>query len=243
MKGLWAISRKVVSLEFTPDNHATPVLRWGRYHRALKPGFQWVIPLIEQALAPLKTSLHVGNFAFEEVLSRDNISFKIKMTVMFSFNPWAVDKSVAAQLMRGGESLLRTIMHDFANRRLRRLVAAYGAEELSRHQVVTTIENSLVEDLTREMSSLGLKPLPSEESGVMLKEIVAPDTFKRTMMDVKHNEAILDILSSYPVPELVQLLIQLIFANNLKDQANNVSLLMTGPHGLPLPYLPEQNKE
>ncbi|MCK6630099.1 MAG: SPFH domain-containing protein [Anaerolineae bacterium] len=243
MKRLWTISRKVLSLEFTPDNHSTPVLRWGRYHHALKPGFNWVIPIIEQALPPLKTGLYVGNFAFEEVLSRDNIPFKIKMTVMFSFNPWTIDKSVAAQLMRGGESLLRTIAHEFANRRLRRLVAAYGAEELSRHEIVTAIETSLNGDLTQEMRGLGLKPLPNEESGVMLKEIVAPDTFKRTMMEVKHNEAILDILSSYPVPELVQLLIQLIFANNLKDQPNAVSLMMAGPHGLPLPYLPIQNRE
>jgi hypothetical protein len=51
----------------------------------------------------------------------------------------------------------------------------------------------------------------------MLKEIFLPDSYKRIMLDVKHNEAILEILRSYPAPELVQLLIQLLLANGVKD--------------------------
>jgi hypothetical protein len=132
---------------------------------------------------------------------------------------------------------LEVIVRDFTNRRLRRLVAAASAEALSDRNVLANIEEVLVDSLKEEMSILGLKPIAARHGGVMIKEVVAPENFKRTMLDVKHDEAILEMLRSYPVPELVQLLNQLILANSLKDRAGATALMMGSPetmHILPL---------
>lgn len=243
MKNLPAALGKLIGIHFAPDNHVIPILHLGRYHRVRGPGYFWIIPLLQQTLPPVKTSLYVGKFVFEEVLSQENIPFKIKMTVLFSFNPALALKNAAAQLVRGGEGLLQTIVSDFTDRRLRRLVATFRAEELSADTVIAKIEAGLVHYLNYEMSSLGLKLLKTKDGGAMIKEVVAPLDFKRTMLDVKHDESILEILLSYPAPELVQLLNQLIFVNSLKGRSGELTLMMGLPENKPaLPFL-EQNKD
>jgi regulator of protease activity HflC (stomatin/prohibitin superfamily) len=102
-KLLWAIAN-LFGLYFAPDNYVIPVLRFGRYRRVGGPGFVWTWPVIEQTLPPLKTSLYVGNFVFEEVLSQDNIPFKVHVTVLFIFDPDSAVKNAAAQLVRAGRS-------------------------------------------------------------------------------------------------------------------------------------------
>ena len=233
----------LIGIYFCPDNYVLPILRLGRYHRVRGPGFVWIIPLVEQVLAPVKTSLHVGDFIFQEVLSRDNIPFRVHMTVLFTFDPASAIKSAAAQLVRGGDQLLQVIVRDFANRRLRRLAATFEAEELSSEVVINNIEEGLVHYLKHEMSILGLAPIQAKYGGIMIKEVVAPDNFKRTMLDVKHDEAILGVLRNYPVPELVQLLNQVIFANSLKEGAGQLNLLLGTPEALPmLPFIGQNGK-
>ena len=96
-------------LRFAPDNHVVPVLRWGQYHRVEGPGFFWIVSPFERTLPPVKTSLHVGNFVFEEVLSGENIPLRIHLTVLFTFNPASAPKSPAAVLVRGGDQLLHIL--------------------------------------------------------------------------------------------------------------------------------------
>ncbi|UCG12375.1 MAG: hypothetical protein JSU72_18065, partial [Deltaproteobacteria bacterium] len=110
MKGLFRVLGLAIGIRFAPDNHVVPVLRLERYHRVEGPGFFRVDPLRERTLPPVKTSIHIGNFAFEEVLSRDNIPFRVTMTVLFTFDPGCVPKSTAAVLVRGGGSLFQMIV-------------------------------------------------------------------------------------------------------------------------------------
>jgi hypothetical protein len=215
---------KLVGIHHTPDNHVTPIFRWGRYHRVRGPGFFGVIPLIERTLPSVKTSIHVGNFYFTEILSQDNIPFTIQMTVLFTFNPDKALKTAAAQLVQGGDNLLRIIVQDYTNQGVRRLAAKYQAEKLGNAEALSTIERNLTGYLTTTMRVLGLAPL--KRDGVLLKEIVAPEKFRHTMLDVRHDEALLEVLRSYPVPELVQLLNQMIFASSLKDRSGQLALLL-----------------
>ena len=90
------------------------------------------------------------------------------------------------------------------------------------------------------LRNLGLVPLPND--GVLIKETVAPEKFKRTMLDVKHDEAMLEVLRSYPVPELVQLLNQVIFANSLKDHSGQLTLITGGAEMMPMLPLWEQHQ-
>lgn len=236
MKRLIQNIGKLVGIHHTPDNHATPIFRLGRYHQVRGPGFFWTIPLIESTLPPVKTGLHVGNFYFTEVLSQDNIPFTIQMTVLFTFQPDKALKTAAAQLVQGGENVLSVIVKDYANQGVRRLAAKYRAEQLGNSDTLSSIERNLTSYLTTTMRVLGIAPLKND--GVLLKEIVAPERFRHTMLDVKHDEALLEVLRSYPVPELIQLLNQVIFANSLKDRSGQLALLMgTSDAGQMLPLL------
>ena len=229
MKRLLAFFGRLVGLHFVPDNHVAPVLHLGRYDRVGGPGFFWIIPIIERTLPPIKTSLYVGNFVFSEVLSKDNIPFTMNLTVLFAFDPASALKAAAAQFVRAGEGVLMQVVREFTNRRLRRLVADFNAEQLCGPARLGAIERDLPRYLKNEMRLLGLAPLSAQDGGVMIKEIIAPDTFKRTMLDVKHDEAMLEVLRSYPAPELVHLLNQLIFVNSLKDYSGELALMMGSP--------------
>lgn len=213
-----------VGIYFTPDNYVTPIFRLGRYHRVKGPGFCWIVPLVDQALPRVKTSTYVGNFIFQEVLTKDNIPFSLEVTILFTFKPELALKSAAAQLVQASSNVLQTIVRDYANQGLRRLVARYEAQTLATAQVLTGIEHTLTGYLTSLMRNMGLAPL--KEGGILIKQVLAPEKFKHTMLDVKHDEAILEVLRSYPVPELVQLLNQVIFANSLKDRSGQTALMM-----------------
>ncbi|MCB0208474.1 MAG: SPFH domain-containing protein [Anaerolineae bacterium] len=230
---LWFL--RLFGFIFTPDNHITPVMRWGQYKRTIAPGLRWIMPVVERALAPVKTSIYVGNFYFEEVLSHDNIPYKVQMTVLFTFDPNKAVKPAAAQLVKAGETVLQTIVRDYTNQGLRRLAAQYGAECLSGHVTMTLMEKNLAAYLTSTLRPLGLAPL--KRDGILIKELIAPPEFKHTIFDVKHDESILEVLRSYPVPELVRLLNEVIVANGLKKGADQVAFMLGSTdaiHSLPL---------
>jgi regulator of protease activity HflC (stomatin/prohibitin superfamily) len=225
MKGLIAMLGRIVGIYFTPDNHATPVLRLGRYHRVEQPGFCWKIPILEQALPPVKTSLHVGNFTFFDVPSKDNIHFKVQMTVLFTFKPTEALKSAAAMLVRGGDDLLQVIVKDYTNQGLRRLASRFEAEEFCWGSAMSTIEQNLTHFLTAEMHTLGIAPL--RRGGILIKETIAPDKFKQTMLNVRLHEATLRVLASYRELNLIKQAIQAEFVTGLEDLEGNLTLLST----------------
>lgn len=236
IKEVLAFLGSLVGIYFTPDNRVTPIFRLGRYHRVKGPGFCWIVPILDRALPPVKTSIYVGNFHFYEVITQDNIPFSVELTVLFTFKPDLALKSAAAQLVQANSNLLEVIVREYANQGLRRLVARHEAQTLATTQVLTGIEHSLTGYLTSMMRNLGLAPL--KEGGILIKEVCAPEKFKHTMLDVKHDEAILEVLRSYPVPELVQLLNQVIFANSLKDRSGQTALMMgTAEHLKVWPWL------
>lgn len=225
---LWFIG--LFGFIFTPDNHVTPVIRLGRYNRTKSPGLSWINPIFERPLAPVKTGINVGNFYFDEMLSCDNIPFTIQITVLFSFKPQSAVKEAAAQLVKADENLLKMIVRDYTNQGLRRLVVRYGSEALSNHITMTMIEKNLGAYLTATLRPLGLAPL--KQNGILIKEVIAPAQFKHTMFDVKHDESILEVLRSYPVPELIKLLNEVILANGLKHGPEILTMMLGGPEGI-----------
>jgi hypothetical protein len=225
MKTLIKVLGQLLGIHFTPDNHVTPILRLGRYDRVKGPGFFWIFPLVERTLSPVKKSLHIGNFVFEEVLSKDNISFRVQMTVLFTFDPASTPKSVAAVLVRGDNHLLWTIVKEYSNQGLRRLASKFEAEELSRGFAMSTIERNLTRFLIAEMRILGITPL--KNGGVLIKETIAPEKFKRAMLNAKRLEAILRSLAHFPAHPLIEQAIQAEFVTGLEHLEGNLTLLST----------------
>jgi hypothetical protein len=214
----WLIQQlgKLIGLYFVPDNHVLPVFWLGRYHRVGGPGFVWIWPILERTLPPVKTGLHVGNFYFGEILSKDNIPFNMQLTVLFTFKPAEALPQAAAQLVKAGPDLLEIIVKDYANQGLRRLAARYEAEALGGSEAMATIEHRLTEVLTRQLKGLGLAPLPRD--GILIKETIAPEKFKRGMLNARRLEAMLQTLTRYPMgSSLIQQAIQAGFVTGLED--------------------------
>ena len=226
MRALVGLIKSLKFLHFAEDNHVIPVFRLGRYHRAGGPGFFWTIPLLERTLPTVKTSIYVGDFYFEELLSQDNIPFSLKATVLYTFDPKSAIPAAAAQLVQGGDSLLHVIVRDYANQGLRRLAAKFKAEDLSSSEARFKIERNLTRFLTAEMRALGLAPL--KNGGVLLKEVIGHEKFRRAMLDVKRLDANLQVVTSYQaVGDLIQQAIQAGFVSNLEELQGNLTLLST----------------
>ena len=223
MKRLISALGRMIGIHFTPDNHVTPVLRMERFNRVKGPGFFWIIPIFERALPSVNTGLRVANFAFDEVLSRDNIAFNFHITVLFSFEPMLPLKEVTAQLVRASEDMLRSIVQDYTSQGLRRLASGFDAEELCGEKVVPTIEQDLTHCLRTELCALGLVPL--KNGGVLIKEIIGPATFKRTMLNVKRHQATLQVLGSFREVNLMDRVILAEFLCGLADREGNLTLL------------------
>ena len=215
-----------IFFHFTPDNHVSPVLRFGHYHRAEKSGYFWTIPLLERTLPSVKTSIYVANYTFRKVTSRDNIPFSIEMTVLFSFNPAVALKNAAAVLVRADENLLRAIVRDYTNRGLRRLAARYEAEQLRSTDSMSAIERDLTSHLRGEIQPLGIVPL--RKGGLLIKEVVGSEKFEIAIVNARRLEVFLHALARFPAPGLVEQAIQAGFITNLEDLESDLTFLMSG---------------
>lgn len=238
MKNLLSWLGTFIGLYFAADNYVVPVMRWGLYHRVVGSGFFWIIPFLEHTLPPVKTSLYVGNFTFVDVPSKDNILFTIRMTVLFSFQPTSAHPDAAAVLVKGGSDLLSSIVNDYASDGLRRLTAQFKAEELSGKPAILSIKRNLASLLRLQLAPLGIIPL--RQDGLLIKEVIAPEKFKRAMVEARRIEAIVRAIAQYPTPHLVEQALRAEFISDV-DQIDNLTLLSGThpPETLALPYLPQ----
>lgn len=235
MKGMFSFLGRLIGVHFAPDNHVVPVLRLEQFNRVEGSGFFPIIPLLERTLPPVKTSLYIGNFFFEEVLTRDNIPFSIQLTILFTFDPRSARKEAAAMLVRRDENALKLIVKDYTSQGIRRLVSRFRAEDMSREATMSGIRRDLAHLLKGELHALGIAPLPS--GGVLLKETVPAEAFRKTMLDAKHDEAILDALGKCPTPELIPQLGQVLLANSLKERSGQLVVMNTPENANRLPLL------
>jgi regulator of protease activity HflC (stomatin/prohibitin superfamily) len=234
MKALAQSFGKFIGIRFAPDNKIVPVLRWEQFNRVEKGGYFWINPFIEEALPPISVGLQVGNFAFNEVLTADNIPFTVKLTVLFQFDPSLPPPSVLAQVVRLPANKLSDIVEDYASQGLRRLASTFTAEELGGKTAVSQIENSLRRFLKAQLNVLGLVPL--RQGGILVKEVIAPEKFKQAMLHVHQHQATLQMLSHYP-EKLIEQAIRTDFLTGLEDHSGNLTLFSSLDGGTILPGL------
>jgi regulator of protease activity HflC (stomatin/prohibitin superfamily) len=221
---------KTIGMRFTPDSHVTPILRWGRFDRVEGPGHFWLIPFLEETLPIITIGLQVGNFTFDEVLSQDNIPFTLNLTVLFQFDPNLPPPGVLAQIVRLSGPALHAIVKDYASQGLRRLVSAFDATTLCGNTVMSGIERDLSNFLRAQLRILGLVPL--RQGGVLIKETIAPDKFKQTMLIAKQHQATLQMLANYR-QELIEQAIRVEFITGLEEHKGHLTLF-SSLDGMPL---------
>lgn len=216
-----------IGLHFSPDNYVVPVLRMERYHRVRGPGFFWIWPFFERTLPAVKTSLYVGAYQFENVLSKDGIPFTMRLTILFSFNPEKAIDTAKPVLVKLSEGDILAIVRDYANQGLRRFVSRFGARDLCQKEPLTDIEQDLTEFLAKALAILGIEPLPT--GGLLIKETIPSEAFQRAMQSVTEDSASLDLLQRYPVRELLDVYKEITIAKSFKDNRGQSVLIMGSP--------------
>ncbi len=208
---------------FAPDNTVVPILSYGRFNRLAGPGHFYVKPMIEKTLNPIGLGIQVGNFKFDDVLSKDNIPFKMEMTVLFKFDPSLPHPSSLPQLVRLSPDDKMNIVRQYTSHGVRRLTARYDAEQLCNEEPMQEIERNLTHLLKVDLRPLGLFPLPN--GGILIKEMVAPHKFQQTMLAVRQHEATLEVLRQYQEAQLVDQAIRAQFLTGLENHDGNLTVL------------------
>jgi hypothetical protein len=160
---------------------------------------------------------------FEDVLSQDNIPFTMQMTVLFKFEPRLAPQMVAAQLVRAPASLLKVIVKDYADEGLRRIASTFRAEEMSGAVARRVIEQDLTRYLKAQLRILGLVPI--DPGGLLIKEVVAPDKFSRSMVNVNGLGATMRELGRYRDITLMELGTLAAFLNALVDREGDLTFM------------------
>jgi hypothetical protein len=121
--------------------------------------------------------------------------------------------------------VIQDIIKDYTNQGLRRLTARFEAEKLSNETPRSTIEQNLTSFLTVELSPLGLAPLRT--GGVLIKEVIAPEKFKRGVLNAGRFATMLQTLTSYhALGGVIQHAIQAGMMTGLEDlEGVNLALL------------------
>lgn len=141
---------------FTPDNHLTPIFRYKLYDRLAEPGYSNINRFVEAAYPPIKTSIRVAHFHFDEALSRDSIPMEIDLTVLFKFDPRGIDRKVAAQFVLVGDEVFHAIIEDYAHQGLMQLIGRYEAATLQEASIQNRLKNSLFRAVNADVAVLGL---------------------------------------------------------------------------------------
>jgi regulator of protease activity HflC (stomatin/prohibitin superfamily) len=209
-------------LRFAPYNYVKPVLRWGQFHRWGR-GFFWIIPFVEQTRADIDTGMHKKPLNLSVVMSQDNIPFEFRLTVLFIFQPdrKTPGKELATQLIYLSEETklemaLNSMIEDHLSDKLRDLVSAIKAEDVYRASNRIRIKRDLIHSLEVRLHDWGVTLIGEK---VLIREIIAPEKFQRTMLEAEQHEVILRALNAYKdQPELIDKAVQAEFLDNLEDR-------------------------
>ena len=216
-----------IGLRFAEDNFVAPILRSERFYRVAGPGFFWVNLFTERMLPPVDIGVRFAPFHFTEVVSQDNIPFTVRMTVLFAFNPERANKETIARLVRlPAQDLTQTlqaVVQDHTCSCLYSLASKFQATDLRGHTARVNIKRNLITYLRNHLQGLGLS---FGDDGVLIKEIIADERFKYTMLHVEQHRETLEALSKYHQedPNLVDKAVQAELLDSLESHQGAINI-------------------
>ncbi|MFZ1396724.1 MAG: SPFH domain-containing protein [Candidatus Promineifilaceae bacterium] len=221
-------------IKFIGDNETMPVMRFKRLHRFANGRFTFIWPFIEDAKPAIKTSLRVGALHFHDIHTADGIPFTIQFTVLYKFDPEAIGRPIAAQLIEAPVGTLGKIINDYSEHAVRKVVARFTAEEMLTATVRTQLQQSIGHYLRHSISSLGLFVLPVE--GVLLKQITPHERFRQNLLMANKWHATLEVMAHYANSSVLEQAIRGALVDSLEHRSGDTNLV--APPFWPA-YLPE----
>jgi regulator of protease activity HflC (stomatin/prohibitin superfamily) len=227
-------------IKFIGDNETLPVMRFKRLHRFANGRFTLIWPFIEDAKPAVKTSIRVGALHFSDIHTADGIPFTILVTVLYKFDPEAISRTIAAQLIDAPVGTLGKIINDYSEHAVRKVVARFTAEEMLTAMVRTQLQQSISHYLRHTVSSLGLFLLPVE--GVLLKQITPHERYRQNLLKANKWHATLEVMAHYANSSVLEQAIKGALVDSLEHRSGDTNLVVPPIWPAYVPEIPSRQR-
>jgi SPFH domain / Band 7 family len=145
-------------LRWVGDNKVAVVYRLELYSHLGGPGFFWINPFTQSVRYVIDTAPDFVPVAAPGIQTRDGLQLDLTMALAYSFDPAIMPPERAAVFVTWTRDTHRAIIQDSAKRALQGVVPSFFAEEICQGGVFDRIEQRLMEELSRRLRPLALRP-------------------------------------------------------------------------------------
>lgn len=146
--------------------------RLGKYHRFLKVGFNWIIPIVENAKYRNITE-RMTNIASQEIITKDNLNAKVELVVYHKVKD--DEESVKRSYYEVEDYKTQIIM--LAQTTARNVIGNMKFTEVNSQRAM--LNKLLAETIDKEIENWGLRVVRVE-----LKDITPPQAVQETMNNI-----------------------------------------------------------
>lgn len=150
--------------QLVEENHLLIVLRHGRYHRLVGPGYVWLNPLYEEARGPIFIGFQSARYHLT-VQSGDGLAVGLDVSALFSFDPRQAHDNYVAPIALGSaqsSAVLASLIGWHLEPAMRAACAMSAAIELCRGANGPEIAARVRRDLAQSLLPFGLRlPCPA----------------------------------------------------------------------------------
>jgi regulator of protease activity HflC (stomatin/prohibitin superfamily) len=162
----------LMGIRIVKPTHRGVIERLGKYHRFLKVGFNWVIPIIESTRYRNITE-RMTNIESQEIITKDNLNAKVELVVYHKVRD---DEESVKKSYYEVENYKTQIMM-LAQTTARNVIGNMKFTEVNSQR--TMLNRLLAETIDKEIENWGLKVVRVE-----LKDITPPQAVQETMNNI-----------------------------------------------------------
>ena len=162
----------LVGIRIVNPTYRGVIERLGKYHRFLKVGFNWVIPIIERSRYR-KITERMTNIASQEIITKDNLNAKVELVVYHKVKN--DEDSVKKSYYEVEDYKTQIIM--LAQTTARNVIGNMKFTEVNSQR--SMLNKLLAETIDKEIENWGLKVVRVE-----LKDITPPQSVQETMNNI-----------------------------------------------------------
>jgi regulator of protease activity HflC (stomatin/prohibitin superfamily) len=166
----------LIGIRIVRPTHRGLIERFGRYNRFAKPGFSWVIPLIER-LVQVNVTEQMVDAQPQEIITNDNLNASVDAQVYFKVR--TDEESVKASQYNVNDYRWQIV--NLARTTLRNIIGTLTLKSANSER--DKINHDLLTTLTNETKNWGMEIVRTE-----LKEIDPPKDVQETMNKVVKAE-------------------------------------------------------
>lgn len=159
-------------LKMVRPTHRAAIERLSRYHRFMKSGITWIIPLVDR-IYPVNVTEQMANADQQEIITKDNLNAFVDVQIYFKVKEH--EESVKAALYNVNDYRLQII--SLSRTTLRNVIGNKEFSQVNNNR--TELNKEILQSIQQQTQNWGLEIVRCE-----LKEIQPPADVQETMNTV-----------------------------------------------------------